>query len=97
VHESHTLDARTVAGKWRNAAQHGVNGVSWSNKPEGGGSRNVPKLPERADIKQVINFIDALMLQLERASSEKPVERASIPPPAEALAEAPPIPRRCGL
>jgi hypothetical protein len=90
VHESHALDARTVAGKWRNAAQHGVNGVSWSNKPEGGGSRNVPKLPERAEIKQVINFIDALMLQLERASSEKPVERASTPPPAEALAEAPP-------
>ena len=50
----------------------------------------MPKLPERAEIKQVINFIDALMLQLERASSEKPVERASTPPPAEALAEAPP-------
>ena len=51
--------------KWRNAAQHGVDGIPWAAQPDGGGRYNAPALPTRSDAKKVIEFVNTLLSQLE--------------------------------
>ena len=51
-------DALHQMRRWRNAAEHGVDGVPWVHRPKGGGVHNTAPLPSRDEAKWLVAFVE---------------------------------------